>query len=224
MIAAWVLGLLLVAVLPWRALRNSHSGKIPRSLTRRYLATIGEISGLLLGLGVVAYLHGLGAADLGLAWPPPPAGQVGLVIAALLILGLAGSVLLLKPKRQSAREQEAIKQLPRGRDETLAFLAFTPFAGIGWELLYRGFLLWWLTPLIGIAAAVVIASLAYGLAHGWKSRADGLGSILSAFLFTIGYAVTGSLWWLIAVHTAAPLIGLLAAWRARSTKAEALPA
>ena len=87
-------------------------------------------------------------------------------------------------------------------------------------MLYRGFLLWWLTPLVGIIGAVVLASLAYGLAHGWKSRWEGLGSIASAFLFTIGFAVTGSLWWLIAIHTGLPLIALLANWRANDGKKE----
>ncbi|MGI8704999.1 MAG: CPBP family intramembrane glutamic endopeptidase [Sphingomicrobium sp.] len=229
MIAAWVLGLLLVVALPWRALSKSRSGKPasgkpPRSRTRRYLETIAEIAALLMGLGLVVYLHDAGAADLGLGWPPAAAGRIGLVIAAVLIIGLLGAVLFLKPKRGSVREQEAMAELPQSRDETLAYLAFTPFAGFGWEILYRGFLLWWLTPLVGIVGAVVIASVAYGLAHGWKGRAQGLGSIVSAFLFTIGYAVTGSLWWLIAVHTALPLIGLLAGRRARTIQAEAQPA
>lgn len=224
MIAAWILALLLVVALPWRALRASRSGKPARSRARRYIETIAEIVALLLGLAVVATLNGAGAADFGLAWPPPRAGLVGLLVAALLIAGLVGATLFLKPRRGSAREDEAMRQLPQGRDELLAYLAFTPFAGFGWEILYRGFLLWWLTPLVGIAGAVVIASLAYGLAHGWKSRADGLGSLVSAFLFTIGFAVTGSLWWLIAIHTALPLVGLLAGRRARTGQLEALKA
>jgi membrane protease YdiL (CAAX protease family) len=224
MIAAWILGLLLIVALPWRALRGSGTSKPARSRLRRFIETIAEIIGLLLSLGLVAYLNGASAADFGLAWPPPRAGLIGLLIAALLIAGLAGATLFLKPRRGSAREDEAMRQLPQGRDELLAYLAFTPFAGFGWEILYRGFLLWWLTPLVGIAGAVVIASLAYGLAHGWKSRADGLGSILSAFLFTIAFAVTGSLWWLIAIHTALPLVGLLAGRRARTGQLEALKA
>lgn len=221
MITVWVLGLLLVVALPWRALSNSRSDKPQRGRTRRYLETTAEIAVLLAGLWLIFFLHGIGPAALGLAWPPPLAGQVGLVIAAVLVVGLVGAVLFVKPKRASTREQDAIAELPQSRDERLAYLAFGVSAGFGWEILYRGFLLWWLTPLIGIVGAVVIASFAYGLAHGWKNRVDGIGSILSAFLFTIGYAVTGSLWWLIAVHSALPLIGLLAGRRARTIQAEA---
>lgn len=224
MIAAWVLGLLLVVALPLRALIHSRSGKPPRSRTRRYVETIAEIVALLLGLGLIAYLNDIGPADLGLGWPPPNPGRIGLIIAAVLIAGLIGAVLFLKPKRTSTREQEAMSELPRTSEERFAFLAFTPFAGFGWEILYRGYLLWWLTPLVGIIGAVVIASFAYGLAHGWKSRTAGIASIVSAFLFTIAYAVTGSLWWLIAIHTALPLIGLLAGRRARLQQAKAQPA
>ncbi len=224
MIAAWILALVLVIALPWRALRSSWRNKPARNRVRRYVETIAEIVALLLGLAVVAYLNGAGAADFGLAWPPPSAGLIGLLIAALLIAGLLGATLFLEPRRRSAREDEAMRELPQDRDELLAFLAFTPFAGFGWEILYRGFLLWWLTPRVGIAGAVVVASLAYGLAHGWKSRADGLGSILSAFLFTMAFAVTGSLWWLIAIHTALPLVAVLAGRRARTGQMETLNA
>lgn len=225
MIAAWILGLLLVVALPWRALRTNRSDKPARSPTRRYMETIAEIAVLVAGLWLISYLLGIGPAALGLAWPPRPAGQVGLVLAAVLTIGFLGAVLFGKPKSGSAREQKLIAELPESRDETLAYLAVTLFAGFGWEILYRGFLLWWLTPLVGIVGAVVIASLAYGLAHGWKNRAQDrrFGSILWAFLFTIGYAITGSLWWLIALHTALPLIGLLICWRARTAQAEPQP-
>jgi len=217
----WLLGLLLIVFLPVRALRNSRKKRVPRSLTRRYIETIAEIVALLLLLAVVAFLHGSGAAaELGLAWPPPPAGRVGFVIAAAVTAALVAAVLFLKP-RESVREQEALSQLPQSRREKLAFLAFAPFAGFGWEILYRGFLLWWLTPLVGIVGAVVIASLAYGLAHGWKNRAEGFGSILSAFAFTISYAITGSLWWLIALHIALPLVGLVAGRKAGTQSAKA---
>jgi hypothetical protein len=213
---------LLVVALPLRALWNSRSGKSASSRTRRYLTTIAEIVALLTGLLLVVYLNGIGPAALGLAWPPPPAGQVGLG-AAILTIGFLATVPFTTPKIGSAREQELIAESPESRDEVLAYVALTPFAGFGWEILYRGFLLWWLTPMVGMVGAVVIASFAYGLSNGWKNRTRGLGSILWAFLFTIGYALTGSLWWLIAVHTALPLYGLLVCWRSRTGQTETQP-
>jgi len=223
MIAAAILGLLLLIVLPVRALLPRRAGSPQRSLAVRYARTSVEIAALLAALVLVAFLTGMTVEDLGLGWPPPRAGQIGLVIAALILGGLAAAILLMTPS-QSSRERAARAELPRGRRDTRLYLLFALAAGLGWELLYRGFLLWWLTPLIGLTGAVAAASVAYGLAHGWKSWGQGLGSIGSAFLFTIGFAVTGSLWWLIAVHTGLPLVALLAGARARNRETEKLAA
>jgi membrane protease YdiL (CAAX protease family) len=222
MIAAAILGLLLLIAIPVRALlpRRARSS---RSMSNRYISTSIEIAALLAGLGVVAFLTGLTPERLGLGWPPPPAGQIGFALAALILGGLAVAVSLIAPSK-SPGEQATIGELPDGRRETGLFLIFSVAAGFGWELLYRGFLLWWLTPMIGLAGAVCAASLAYGVAHGWKNWRHGLGSIGSAFLFTIGFAITGSLWWLIAVHTGLPLVALLAGARARNPTTERLSA
>jgi membrane protease YdiL (CAAX protease family) len=221
MIAAAILGLLLLIVLPMRALLPKPPRSRQRTLPERYARTSVEIAALLAALVLVALLTGMTARDLGLGWPPPRAGQIGLALAALILGGVAVAVLLMSPSK-SPREKSAMAELPNGRREMRLFLFFGLAAGFGWEVLYRGFLLWWLTPLIGITGAVVAASVAYGLAHGWKSWGQGLGSIASAFLFTIGFAITGSLWWLIAIHSGLPLVALLAGWRAR--RKEAVPA
>ena len=218
MIAAAILGLLLLIGLPVRAL-SKRPRAAERSMSERYASTSIEIVALLGGVALVFWLTGMSAEDLGLGWPPPLAGQIGLGVAALIIVGLAVAMLVM-PRSNSPREQQAMAKLPRGRRELRVYLLFSLAAGFGWEVLYRGFLLWWLTPLVGIIGAVIAASLAYGLAHGWKSRWEGLGSIASAFLFTIGFAVTGSLWWLIAIHTGLPLIALLAGWRENDGKKE----
>lgn len=223
MIASAILGLLLLIVLPVRALLPRRGDSLKRSMTERYVRTSAEIAALLSALVLVAFVTGMTASDLGLGWPPPRAGQIGLGVAALILGGLAAAVLLMTPSK-SPREQAAMAELPRGRREVRLYLLFGLTAGFGWEVLYRGFLLWWLTPLIGLGGAVAAASLGYGLAHCWKSWGQGLGSIGSAFLFTIGFAVTGSLWWLIAVQTGLPLIALLAGWRAHNRKTEAISA
>jgi membrane protease YdiL (CAAX protease family) len=223
MIASAILGVLLLVVLPVRALIPKRVGAPRRSLPERYARTSVEIAALLAGLMVVSLLTGMTASDLGLGWPPALAGQAGLAAAALILAALAVTVVLMSPSK-SPREQSAMAELPSGPREMRLFLLFGIAAGVGWEVLYRGFLLWWLTPLIGLAGAIVAASVAYGLAHGWKSWGQGLGSIGSAFLFTIGFAATGSLWWLIAIHSGLPLVALLAGWRARDGKKEPLSA
>lgn len=211
MIAASALGLALLVLVPadalWRDLRKSP----PRSRTQRYLITIIKAVVLLAALLLVINANKITAADLGLSLGS--GGRIGLALAFVVITGLTVTTLLARPNAKNAQSQSA-SLMPQGLRELGLFLVLTPLIGFAWELLYRGFLLWWLTPLIGMPFAVVSASLAYGLAHGWKNARASLFSIVSAFLFTIGYAATHSLWWLIIIHIGLPLIGCAALWRA----------
>lgn len=222
MIGVTLLGLVLVFALPAYALRPRAPDAVKRNLATRLAVTTVEIAVLLTVLSLLAPAIGLTLADIGLGWPPPRAGEIGFAIAALLIGTVVAAVFLMK-SRESSREQAALAELPRGRRDMALYLLFALAAGAGWEILYRGFLLWWLQPLIGLVGAIAVASTAYGLAHGWKSRAEGLGSIASAFLFTIAFALTDSLWWLIVIHASLPLVALLAGWRARARAVETLP-
>jgi membrane protease YdiL (CAAX protease family) len=99
--------------------------------------------------------------------------------------------------------------LPQSGPEKAAFALFGLFAGFGWELLYRGFLLMVLVPVLGLPGAVILAALAYGIGHGYQDRAQFIGSIVASFLFTIAYALTGSLWWLMVLHAGMPMLALL---------------
>jgi hypothetical protein len=70
----------------------------------------------------------------------------------------------------------------------------------------------------------VVAATAYGGAHGFRDIRQFGGSVVSALAFTMGYALTHSLWWLILIHTALPLlaIGGMARQRAFNRPSEAL--
>ena len=84
-------------------------------------------------------------------------------------------------------------------------MVYAFIVGCGSEILFRAFLLWVFTPFAGLAGAVAIAALAYGIGHGFRNRRQALSAILSALAFTLGYALTFSLWWLMAIHTFAAL-------------------
>jgi len=90
--------------------------------------------------------------------------------------------------------------------------------GCGTELLFRGFLYGFFAPLIGQIGALVVAALAYGLGHGSRTTGQAVGSVVSAFAFTIAFALTGSLWWLMLVHTAVGLSGLWWGYRLASSR------
>ncbi|HET6536339.1 MAG TPA: CPBP family intramembrane glutamic endopeptidase [Sphingomicrobium sp.] len=215
MIAAAALGFVLLFAVPAAALWRSWSKRPSRSQASRYRATITRAFALLLALLVVSRLERISPAELGIGTHLGVGGWIGLAIAIAVVGGLTIAMLMTKadPKKVYSRSAEAM--MPKGQREARLFLFLVPLIGFAWELLYRGYLLWWLTPLVGTPVAVLSASAAYGLAHGWKNVRESLPSLISAFLFTTGYALTRSLWWLIIIHMGLPLIGYLEFRRAR---------
>ena len=161
--------------------------------------------------------YGRSAALLGLDLPVSTTGLIGIAAALVILAALAAAILLKRPATPSAGQSPRADLLPQTDRDTRLFILFSLVAGFGWELLYRGFLLWALTPLLGAPAAVVVAATAYGLAHGSRGIGSLIGAIISSFLFTIAYALTGSLWWLILLHVGLPLVGLLARAAQRSS-------
>lgn len=112
--------------------------------------------------------------------------------------------------RQEAKMRELPFPMPGTRTETLAYLLTMIGMTATWELLFRGYLLLVLTPVTGLPLAVALAAVSYGAGHGYQNAKQFVGSIAAAFAFTIGYAVTGNLWWLIILHASAPVAMLYA--------------
>lgn len=189
------------------------------SLIRRYLRSSIVLGVPLLLLAIDWIGTGRGAPALGLDLPPSFRGVIGLGVAVLVILALFGMTLL-QPvpadpgKRLAmARRLRGGGLLPDSPYELRAAFAYALVVGCGSELLFRAFLLWFFIPLAGFVGAVVIAALAYGLGQGARNRRDVLIAILAAAAFTAAYAFTFSLWWLMAIHTAAAMQGSWAGYR-----------
>lgn len=207
----------LVLVLPALALRKSLREPIRPvpSRVRKYVKIVVKIAVLLLILAIVGYWSGWShdalGLDFSLSWP----GEFGFVITAVLIVVLVVGGQVSKRRftaEKSAKHKALYEQndlFPRTLTEFRWFVLVSLFVGVGWEVLYRGFLLFILSPLIGVVGAVVVAALAYGLAHGYKSRGQLIESIVSAFAFTMAFALTGSLWWLMLLHT---FMGVYGGW------------
>lgn len=198
-----LLGLVLLVAIPARALWRTRRDKPSRRRIARYKATILQAVALLCVLAVVTYFEDLSAAALGLDVNLGTKGTIGLGIAIVICFGLIMSIVMTKATKHAS---DAGDLMPEDRREISYFVGMALVIGFAWEVLYRGFLLWWLAPLVGVAGAVLLSGISYGLAHGWKDNRQGIGSIASALLFATAYALTGSLWWLILIHTALPLI------------------
>ena len=178
------------------------------------------VAGLLTLLATSWLMTGRSANALGLDAPMSTPSLIGLgfAVALFVALGLSkgnksGSS---SPDVESARRD----MFPETSGEVRLFLLLSLAVGCGWEILYRGFLLLYLQPRTGLWGAIIIAAFAYGAAHGFKTPKQFAGSIVSALAFTIGYAVTSNLWWLMLLHTGLMLFGALAS-KAASRNLEA---
>lgn len=181
---------------------------------------------LLLVLSLVMWTGRHTVTDLGLAFPASTRAIGGLVLACLIMLAVHMIGTVMERKMTPAKRAEQAAQLhdlpltmPRTPFEVAAYLVTMVGMTAMWEVLFRGYALLVLTPMIGLPAAISVAAISYGAGHGYKNPKQFFGSIAAAFAFTIGYAVTGSLWWLIVLHAAAPVSMLFYMRKIRTTEA-----
>lgn len=219
----------LLAVFPalnlWRSLRPKKD-KPPLTPLRRYWSMSWQPSACLLVLWAGCRQAGYTLSDIGFDLPLSTAGAWGLCVAALLFGGMwVGGSIAERRKTPQARAENERKLLespfpwPRSGGETVAFVASTSLMTAAWEILYRGFILLLLAPATGLPLAIAISALAYGVGHGYTNPKQLVGSVVAAFVFTIAYAMTHSLWWLIVIHAGLPLSMLPAALRAQRRQA-----
>ena len=53
---------------------------------------------------------------------------------------------------------------------------------------------------------MLVAGISYGCGHGYHGARQLAASMLMALVLTAAYVLSGSLWWLIAIHVALPLM------------------
>ena len=68
------------------------------------------------------------------------------------------------------------------------------------EIVYRGFVLWYLAFFMPLWGAVIVSSVAFGLGHSYQGVIGGLRCGLVGLAFAIFYVVTGSIWLPIIAH------------------------
>lgn len=181
---------------------------------RRLLrASAGELSQVRLSVyrGAMAIQWTLAAAALVLwaarqrPWPalgldlPPTPGLAGVLAGSAIVIALVwrqrAGVLRsddgLADVRERMRHVEPM--LPHSRPELNGFYLLSLTAGICEELLFRGFMLWYLNQYMALIPAVAVAAVVFGVGHAYQgSRGIVLTGIVGAF-FAAVYLVSGSL-------------------------------
>jgi membrane protease YdiL (CAAX protease family) len=214
-----ILALFVVPLLSLR--RGRQIAKSPDAvLVPRYLETL--IRGWLM-VAIVAWIWlgtGRPLSALGLDMPISRLGFYGLLFCVAMVVLICIQHLLfgrlMKPERLAKMRSRIsnLKILPRTANEFFFFLLVAITAGVWEELIYRGFLFWLLTPYVGVIGTIAISTLVFALGHAYQGfRGVGITGVVG-LVFGIAFALTHSLWWLMAVHAIIDVNGGLAGFRA----------
>lgn len=152
---------------------------------------------------------------LGLDVPVHRTGQFGFILDGVIAAYYLYVVVL---RRRSKEQLEAVRarlerlhsmrMLPTSSVEYLLFPWVAIVGSAVEEILFRGYLLWFLAPLVGVTWAVVISAVAFGLAHAYLGRIGMARTAAIGLTFGVAYVATHSLWWLMMAHATVNLFGL----------------
>ena len=180
---------------------------------------------LLLSLAVVCltvwYFSGRPLADLGLSWGRMPYDALSIALLGgftLLYLGdLALEVGSPDRRNQSRANLQQLGFLPATGTQFLHFLFLAVSAGVGEEIVYRGYLINYLEAILpatpaGAFVTLLVPAVAFGLGHVYQGRGAVVKIVAMAVLFGVFFYRTETLWPLMLVHTAVDVVGGLVSW------------
>lgn len=203
---------LVSAVLEWKIfypalVRSSAAGR-PGARSRYYaggIAWLWALTACVLALWIV---RARAWAALGLA---PLAGArlaIAIAVAAgsvALVLVQTRSMLAGNLERVRAQFEGAEPMIPRTASERAGFAALSVTAGICEEILFRGFVAWYLAAWVGPVPAYALSILLFGFAHVYLGRDGAITAAVLGTLFTCIVVLTGSLLPAIVLHIARDL-------------------
>ena len=140
-------------------------------------------------------------------------GSVCLVLALAIMLS-ATIVKVARPKRRRRIVMRGHVEglVPRTRVELGGWALLSLSAGFSEELIFRGFLIWAFTPLLGIWGAAALSVAVFAAAHGYQGGKGVLATGIVGGLLTLVVLISGSLWPAIAMHALVDLEQGLVAW------------
>ena len=174
---------------------------------------------------------GRSLADVGQSFGPRPGQTIAIALAmlaafALLSLFTTRQLRTAKLSDLPHRMRRAGKILPHTGEERAWFVAVALTAGVCEEILYRGFLPWFVDAHLGVAGpGYVVAAIVFGLGHAYQGK-DGMivTGVMGLFFGSVAYfvrsLVPGQL-----LHVAIDLVNGIAvgATLARARRGEVLP-
>lgn len=150
-------------------------------------------------------------ADIGIAVGSGWRLAIGLAVACAFAWNLwsARQKILARPElAQKIRQKFACAEalLPHSSSERSGFRLLSLTAGTCEELLYRGFVMWYLSLWTGWIAAVPIVAGLFGFAHWYLGNADVIRTAKIGLFFSVVVLAAGSLWPAMIIHATMDLV------------------
>jgi CAAX protease family protein len=106
-----------------------------------------------------------------------------------------------KVRREVMAQLEGLRPLlPHTRNEMARFVLLSFTAGICEEVLFRGYLLWYLSCLVPVVGAWLVGALLFGMAHAYQGSNGVLRTGLVGAALVALYVLSGSLWLPMILH------------------------
>lgn len=135
---------------------------------------------------------------------------LGLTMAAIVAL-------LVQVRRIATAEQKELEQIkaqfgkmaliiPQNGNELVRFNLLSITAGIVEEILWRGFLIWYLSQIMPLWTAALLSSIGFGLAHAYQGWAQLPKITLVGTALAGLYILSGSIWLPMLLHASVDIL------------------
>lgn len=139
-------------------------------------------------------------SDLGFVTP----GGSGFWISAAFVAAISAYLLFSWRQSRSFAPEEKKKHiqsfgnlryfLPANAEHYRYFFVTSVTAGIVEEIVYRGFVIWYLVQFMPVWAAVIVSSVAFGLGHSYQGTGGVVRVTIIGVVFGALFVFSGSIW------------------------------
>lgn len=157
-------------------------------------------------LVVIWLVCGRAAADVGLVAPAGKGFWLSLTVAAavvaFLLYGWRAARRMDEPAKKKQRQAlgSLVYFLPVTHRDYRHFVLLSITAGICEEIIYRGYVLWYLMQLMPGWAAILVSALGFAVAHNYQGISGMLRVFALGVVFAVLYVASGSIWVPILLH------------------------
>lgn len=189
-----------------RYYQNQAEAGEPLPRVRFYRQT-AVLEWLFLMLLLAAWLDfGRPLADLGFVLSAGPGfwacAAICIAMTAYLVYAWRGAMTADREDKNRYAKSfgDLVHFMPQTKRELNNFYVVSITAGIVEEIVYRGFVIWYLGQYLPAWGAVVVSSVAFGLGHSYQGAGGAVRVSLIGLAFGTLYVVTGSIWLPIIAH------------------------